>query len=110
MTGEYASWFQGLRDDAREAVLRCAYLLEHEGPLLGRPHADTVKGSTIVNLKELRPVCHGHIYRILYRFDEKREALLLVGDDKKGRDDRQFYHHLIRRAEAIIKDLSEGLS
>jgi len=29
-------------------------LLEEFGPQLGRPHADTLKGSRIKNLKELR--------------------------------------------------------
>jgi hypothetical protein len=101
----FSNWFDGQNEGAREAILRCTYLLAHEGPSLGRPHADTLKGSAIANLKELRVGSAGHEYRILYRFDRNREAVLLVGDDKKGRDDRGFYRRLIKRAEGIAAEI-----
>jgi hypothetical protein len=108
MTGEFEAWFRGLHEDSREAILRSVYLLEHEGPALGRPHADTLHGSMIANLKELRTRTGGHQFRILYRFDRNREALLIVGDDKKGREERRFYRRLIARAEKIIAGVSTG--
>jgi hypothetical protein len=39
----------------------------------------------------------------LYFFDEKRQALLLIGGDKKAKNERSFYKKLIADAEALIK-------
>jgi len=78
-------------------------LLEEFGPQLGRPHADTLKGCSVKNLKELRARTQSHVLRVLYFFDEKRQALLLVGGDKKGKNEKDFYERLIQTAEALIK-------
>jgi len=44
---------------------------------------DTVVGSRHANLKELRPGSTGRTeIRVLFAFDLKREAILLVGGDK----------------------------
>ena len=43
--------------------------------------------------------------RVLYYFDERRRALLLVGGDKKGKNERSFYRKLIAEAEALIDRL-----
>ena len=53
-TEEYLEWFRSLNSDAQKAILTKVILLEEFGPQLGRPHADTLKGSSIKNLKELR--------------------------------------------------------
>jgi hypothetical protein len=49
---------------------------------LGRPLADSIKGSRIHNMKELRP--SGTSIRILFVFDPERQAVLLVAGDKAG--------------------------
>jgi hypothetical protein len=54
-------------------------LLADRGPALGRPLVDTVKGSRHANMKELRV---GTV-RILFAFDPRREAILLVAGDKR---------------------------
>mgnify|MGYP001325750957 CR=1 FL=1 len=71
--------------------------------MLGRPHADTLKGSRIKNLKELRARTQAHVLRVLYYFDEERKALLLVAGDKKGKNEKDFYKKLIQAAETLIK-------
>lgn len=48
---------------------------------MGRPLVDTIVGSKIQNLKELRP---GSV-RILFVFDPWRSSVLLVAGDKAGR-------------------------
>jgi hypothetical protein len=58
-------------------------LLEAEGPALGRPTVDTIKGSRHLNMKELR-VSKGGAIRILFAFDPQRRAVLLLGGDKAG--------------------------
>ena len=51
---EFSRWYQELSEDEIESVNFSVDLLELSGPMLGRPHVDTLKGSRIANLKELR--------------------------------------------------------
>ncbi|MCK5154328.1 MAG: type II toxin-antitoxin system RelE/ParE family toxin, partial [Spirochaetales bacterium] len=41
--------------------------------------------------------------RIAYYFDEDRKALLLIGGDKKGKNEKIFYKKLIDDAETLIR-------
>jgi hypothetical protein len=60
-------------------------LLEVDGPALGRPLVDSIEGSTVRNLKELRPGSQGRSeIRILFAFDPERQAVLLLAGDKAG--------------------------
>jgi len=82
---EVDDWFLNLvksDPDEAEAVAGAIDLLEAEGPSLGRPAVDRLKGSKQHNLKELRPF--GTSIRILFVFDPKRQAVLLVAGDKSG--------------------------
>lgn len=59
--------------------------LAAEGPSLGRPLVDRVKGSRYHNMKELRPASAGvSEIRMLFAFDPVREAIFLVAGDKSG--------------------------
>lgn len=76
-------WANGLGQADAEALLAAIRVLRDQGPTLGRPLADTVKGSRHNNMKELRPGSTGRTeVRILFAFDMEREAILLVGGDK----------------------------
>jgi hypothetical protein len=58
VTEEYASWLTALiKDDLASAtqVAQAVAALREEGPALGRPLVDRIKGSKIHHLKELRP-------------------------------------------------------
>jgi hypothetical protein len=50
-------------------------------------------------MRELRIRHAGTAMRVLYVFDPDREAVLILGGDKKG-DDR-FYERMIPKAEAL---------
>ena len=102
-TDEYLEWFGKQTAESKEALLVKVLLLEKFGPQLGRPHADTLKGSRIKNLKELRARTTTHVLRVLYYFDDERQALLLVGGDKKGKNEKHFYRNLIQSAEILIE-------
>jgi len=104
-TEEYLRWFAAQPAEVRETILAKVILLQEFGPQLGRPHADTLKGSRIKNLKELRAKTEAHVLRVLYFFDERRRALLLVGGDKRGKHEKGFYKQLIAEAEALIERL-----
>jgi hypothetical protein len=68
-------------DRVEDAVDRLAV----EGPTLGRPLVDRIKGSRHHNMKELRPGSTGlSEVRILFAFDPARRAVLLVAGDKSG--------------------------
>lgn len=76
-----------------------AKLLEQFGPVLKRPRADTLRGSKHANMKELRFSAADGEWRVAFAFDPKREAILLVGGDKSGVSQKQFYKNLIRKAD-----------
>jgi len=75
-------------------------LLVEFGPKLGRPSVDTLKGSRIANLKELRFSADGGVWRVAFAFDRNRIAVLLVMADKRGVSEGRFYKTLVTRAEA----------
>jgi hypothetical protein len=64
---------------------------------------DTIAGSKIKNLKELRPGSSGTSeVRILFVFDPWRSAILLVAGDKSGRWGR-WYAEAIPRAGQLYE-------
>jgi hypothetical protein len=66
-------------------VIAAVELLGEHGPQLGRPLVDAVVGSRHKNMKELRPGSSGRSeLRILFTFDPRRKAILLVAGDKAG--------------------------
>ena len=67
------------------------------GPTLGRPQVDTLAGATLTNLKELRIQIQGDPWRVLFAFDPKRQAIILVGGNKRG--DKRWYRKNIPIAE-----------
>jgi hypothetical protein len=40
-------------------------------------------------------------WRVAFLFDEERKAILLIGGDKEGKDEKRFYRKLIKQAEEI---------
>jgi hypothetical protein len=84
--------------------------LKEAGPLLGRPSVDTLMGSRHANMKELRFVADGGVWRVAFAFDPRRRAILLVGGDKAGVAKDRFYENLIavadRRFQQHLDDLT----
>jgi hypothetical protein len=106
MTSEVAAWLENLQaSDAKTADLvdDAIYGLSRSGPALGRPLVDTITGSKIKNLKELRPGSSGTSkIRILFVFDPWRSAVLLVVGDKSGKWNR-WYTEAIPHAEQLYE-------
>ncbi len=88
-----------LPENLQDEVIAHASLLAQFGPNLGRPTVDTLKSSRHSNMKELRFDWNGGVWRVAFAFDPKRQAILLVGGDKGGADQRHFYKQLIRVAD-----------
>jgi len=98
-SNEILEWIDGLDNRTKGKILSRLYLLRKFGPRLGRPYADTVKGSIYSNLKELRIKSNKEEVRIFYIIDKTRQVLLLVGRAKNGKKD--FYMKMIKKAENI---------
>jgi hypothetical protein len=81
VVAEVREWIDGLDAASYARVVHALDLLAEAGPGLGRPLVDTIHGSSLANLKELRP---GTV-RILFAFDPWRSTILLVAGDKAGR-------------------------
>jgi hypothetical protein len=96
---DFAEEFEGLSGAVKEELLAQAKVLETFGPVLGRPRADTLKGSKHANMKELRFDADNGVWRVAFAFDPKREAVLLVAGDKSGTSEKRFYRELIRKAD-----------
>lgn len=98
-TDEFETWWDTLGVDEQQGIDAAVHVLEQRGPGLGRPLVDSVTGSRHANLKELRV---GTI-RILFAFDPRRAAILLVGGDKRGRW-QEFYDRMIPLADKLFDD------
>ncbi len=98
VTEEFERWIGGLSHRDQKAVLQVVKILEQVGIALGSPYSSALKG-TRHPLRELRPKSGASPLRIIYAFDPKREALLLLGGDKGS--DKRFYERVIPRAEQL---------
>jgi hypothetical protein len=96
---EVQAWMRTLDEKTTACVFAAIDALAEYGPVLQRPLADTLTGSTVKNLKELRPGSSGRSeVRILFAFDPVRQAVLLVGGDK-AREWSRWYQRAIPLAE-----------
>jgi hypothetical protein len=103
-TEEFGTWWDGLGPDDQERLTAAVELLEKLGPSLGRPLVDTLKGSKHPNMKELRP---GTV-RVLFAFDPRRTAILLLGGDKSGHW-KDWYVEAIPEADRLFDDHLKSL-
>ncbi|GGL95108.1 hypothetical protein GCM10010840_36480 [Deinococcus aerolatus] len=86
LLSEVTEWYQGLDEPTANLVTAAVDLLAESGPSLGRPLMDTLRGSSLAHLKELRPGSVGRSeMRILFAFDPRRQAILLTAGDKAER-------------------------
>jgi hypothetical protein len=88
-TDEFNDWWKTLTVDEQIEISAKVELLEIHGPVLPRPHSDVINQSRHANMKELRGKVelpdHTAVLRVLYAFDPRRTAILLIGGDKTGK-------------------------
>ena len=85
-TDEFGAWWETLTEAEQESIDVSVRLLEAMGPRLPFPHSSGVKGSKHGQMREIRIQHAGRPYRVLYAFDPRRAAILLIGGDKTGND------------------------
>lgn len=98
---EFAAWLRAQDEDLQDRVAAQLGLLKEYGPMLGRPYVDTLKGSEIANLKELRFAFEKAPIRILFVFDPKQQAVIILGGNKAV--DKRWYETNIPIAEKLYK-------
>ncbi len=98
-TDQFGAWWELLGAEEQQAIDAAVRVLEQRGPSLGRPLVDTVTRSRHANMKELRV---GTI-RILFAFDPRRTAILLLGGDKRDRW-QEFYEQMIPLADQLFDE------
>jgi len=101
-TDEFGRWWDGLTEGEQEDVAATVSLLEARGPQLPYPYSSDVRMSRHGHMRELRIQHAGRPMRVLYAFDPRRVAILLVGGDKTGED--RWYERFVPLADRIYDE------
>ena len=100
-TDEFEEWWNDLEVDDQNAIFVAVAQLEDRGPALGRPLVDQIKSSKHKNMKELIPPASD--IRVLFAFDPRRTAILLIGGNKAGEWDK-WYEEFVPKADWLYDD------
>jgi hypothetical protein len=107
---EFGEWWDGLTAAEQKSVDFTVRLLQELGPTLRMPRSSGVEISRHAHMRELRIQHEGRPYRVLYAFDLRRAAILLIGGEKTGND--RWYEEYVPRADAIydrhVRELERG--
>ena len=106
-TDEFELWWDNLSALEQVGVAAKVKMLAERGPALGDPHTSAIKGSPFP-LRELKVQQPGRPLRILYVFDPRRTALLLIGGDKTG--DNRWYERMVPLAEKLYQQHLQSLT
>ena len=101
-TNEFEEWWNELDESEQESVAAVVQLLEEHGPHLNFPHSSSIALSKHGHMRELRIQHKGNPYRVLYAFDPRRNAILLIGGNKKGNDD--WYAEYVAIADRLYDE------
>jgi hypothetical protein len=101
-TDQFGEWWDSLSEGEQDAMDVGVRLLEERGPTLGYPYSTDVRSSRHRHMRELRVQHRGEPYRILYAFDPRRTAILIIGGMKTG-DDR-WYDKFVPLADRLYDE------
>lgn len=106
-THEFDQWWKTLDDGIRVSIDVVVKLLERRGPTLPFPYSSGIQQSRHSHMRELRIQHQGEPYRILYAFDPRRVAVLLLGGNKVG--NARWYKENVPKADRLYTQLLEEL-
>jgi hypothetical protein len=106
-TNEFGEWWDSLDEGEQEDVNAVVLLLEARGPHLPFPYTSGIASSRHSHMRELRVQHGGRPYRILYAFDPRRNAILLIGGEKTGND--RWYDEFVPIADDLYDEHLEVL-
>lgn len=100
-TDQFGAWWEQLPDAEQESVAAAVEFLQEQGPALRRPFVGSIETSRHANMKELIPM-GGHL-RVLFAFDPRRTAILLIAGDKTGQW-REWYEEMVPIADELYDE------
>ena len=101
-TDQFEEWWDGLSEEEQDSMATVIRVLQVRGPSLPHPHSSGVNASRHGHMRELRIQHQGDPYRVLYAFDPRRAAILLLGGNKGG-DDR-WYEKMVPEADRLYDE------
>jgi hypothetical protein len=101
-TDEFGAWWNSLTTGEQEDIAAVVGVLKATGPSLRRPHSGAIETSKHRNMRELIVQHAGRPYRVLYAFDPRRSAILLIGGDKTGHD--RWYEEMVPVADRLFDE------
>jgi hypothetical protein len=97
-----------LSDVEQVSVGRVFELLVEHGPSLPFPYSSGIAASRHRHMRELRIQHEGRPCRVLYAFDPRRSAILLLGGDKTGND--RWYEEQVPVADRLYDEYLRQLA
>jgi len=101
-TDEFGDWWRTLDESEQDSIAVSVTLLEQKGPSLPYPYSSSVTTSRHSHMRELRIQHKGNPYRVLYAFDPRRAAILLIGGRKVGKD--RWYDEYVPIADRLYEE------
>ena len=103
-TDQFGAWWSTLSERQQHDLDQRVTLLEQQGPALRRPVVGEIVGSSFdPQMKELICDSDGAHLRVLFMFDPRRTAILLIAGDKTGRW-KSWYRKMIPVADQLFLD------
>ncbi|NES19752.1 MAG: type II toxin-antitoxin system RelE/ParE family toxin [Symploca sp. SIO3E6] len=106
-TNEFEQSYLTLDEQTQDKIDVRIDLLEKMGPNLSFPYSSRIKGFRHQKMRELRVQQKGEPYRILYAFDPRGVAVLLLLSNKAGND--RWYKENVPKAEKLYDELLKEL-
>lgn len=101
-TNQFEDWWYTLDEQEQDSIDMVVGLLEEKGPSLPYPYSSAISTSRHPHMRELRVQHKGLPYRILYAFDPRRTAILLIGGNKTGND--RWYAEYVPIADRLYDE------
>src|SRR5580658_11237338 len=100
VSDEFGELWDALDAAEQKSVDFTVTLLSEAGPTLRMPHSSGIETSRHKHMRELRIQHEGRPYRVLYAFDPRRTAILLIGGDKTGNN--RWYEEYVVTSDIVF--------
>jgi len=104
-TDEFRKWIESNEEAVRDRLTARIRILRQFGIATPFPYSSMLFG-TKYNFRELRAEIKDKPYRMIYTFNPKRNAIMLLGGDKSG--EKRWYEKSIAKAEKIYEKYLAG--
>ena len=106
-TNEFGDWWKTLSETEQEDIAAIVGILEEKGTQLPFPFSSGIEESKYSHMRELRIQSQSKPIRVLYAFDPRRSAILLIGGNKGG--NKRWYKVYVPIADKLYGEHIEEL-